>query len=262
MSGMNPIKQMRGYRGGYLIGLIIIAVVALRMTIFYQGKENLIFMISLLASYSLLYILEPWLAASSDWFRFLYFPLQSFAVVVLTNLHPFTDISSLLYIPLCIQVHRAFLHRAVTIWLLFYVVLLSLTLMHGLGWLEGLALVLLFLAVCAFLISYDALYLRTQTDQAESERLLEDLQTAHRKLQDYAVKAKDLAAARERNRLARELHDSVSQEIFGITLTSESARLLLELEPNRVSEQVDRLQEMTSRTLSRLRSLISELHPQ
>jgi signal transduction histidine kinase len=133
--------------------------------------------------------------------------------------------------------------------------------MVGLGWLEGLALVMLFLAVCAFLISYDFLYSRTQADQAESQRLLADLQFAHQKLQEYAAQAEELAAARERNRLARELHDSVSQVLFSVTLTSQSARLLLERDPARVSAEIDNLQEMTSHALGQLRSLIAELRP-
>jgi signal transduction histidine kinase len=129
------------------------------------------------------------------------------------------------------------------------------------GWLEGLALVLLYLAVFAFLLSYDFLYSRTQADQAESQRLLADLQSAHQKLQEYATQAEELAAARERNRLARELHDSVSQAIFSITLTSQSARLLLDREPARVLEQLERLQKMTEGALAQLRSLIAQLRP-
>jgi signal transduction histidine kinase len=84
-------------------------------------------------------------------------------------------------------------------------------------------------------------YLRTQADQAKSQHLLEGLQLAHQKLQEYAAQAQELAAARERNRLARELHDSVSQAIFSITLTSQAARLLLDRDPARVPEQIDRM---------------------
>jgi signal transduction histidine kinase len=129
------------------------------------------------------------------------------------------------------------------------------------GWWEGLALIFSYLAVGAFLISYDTLYSRTQADQSESQRLLADLQTAHAQLQDYAAQAEELAAARERNRLARELHDSVSQAIFSITLTSQSARLLLERDPARVPEQTARLQAMTGESLAQLRSLIARLRP-
>ena len=71
----------------------------------------------------------------------------------------------------------------------------------------------------------------------------------------------NLAVEHERNRLARELHDSVSQAIFSITLISQSARLLLNRDPARVPVQVDRLQTMTADALAQLRSLIAQLRP-
>ena len=253
------MKRAGGYQGSYLIGLIIIGVVALRDILFYQSNPFTV--ILLLAIYGLLYVFEPWLSSYINWHKFLYFPVQTAVVIALTNLRPFTDISSLLYVPLCIQVMRAFSRRSALIWIIIYVVLLAVTLILGMGWQEGLALILLYLAVCTFLISYDFLYSRTQADQAESQRLLADLQSAHRKLQEYAAQAEELAAARERNRLARELHDSVSQAIFSITLTSQSARLLLDREPARVPEQIDRLQTMTEDALSQLRALIAQLRP-
>ena len=253
------MRRARGYQGSYLIGFIIIGVVALRVMLFYQS--NLSVVILLLAIYGLFYVLEPWLSSHINWHKFLYFPVQTTVVIALTNLRPFTDISSLLYVPLCIQVMRAFSRRAAMIWIIIYVALLAVTLILGLGWQEGFALVLLYLAVCTFLISYDFLYSRTQADQAESRRLLADLQSAHQKLQEHAGQAEELAAARERNRLARELHDSVSQAIFSITLTSQSARLLLDREPARVPEQIDRLQTMTEDALSQLRALIAQLRP-
>ena len=255
------MKQQSGYQGGYLIGFIIIGVIALRNILFYGEMPVFSIMILLLAAYTLLYITEPWLSLRWGWVQFLYFPMQTLIVLALTALRPFTDISSLLYIPLCIQVLRAFSRRAAAILIIFYILLLAVTVMLGMGWLEGLALTLLDLAVGGFILSYDLLYSRTQADQVESRRLLTDLQSAHQKLQEYAAQAEELAAARERNRLARELHDSVSQAIFSITLTSQSARLLLDREPARVPEQLDGLQTMTEQALAQLRSLIAQLRP-
>ncbi|MBI5841878.1 MAG: hypothetical protein HZB19_17455 [Chloroflexi bacterium] len=255
------MKRAYGYQGSYLIGYILIAVVALRAILFYEESSNLVVAVSLIAIYGLFYALEPWLSNHIRWNNLLYFPFQTALVLTLSNLRPFLDIQSLLYIPLCIQAVRAFSRRAVLIWMTVYVALIGATQVIGLGWVDGLALLLLFLAVGAFLISYDFLYSRTQADQAESQRLLAGLQSAHRKLQEYAAQAKELAAARERNRLARELHDSVSQAIFSITLTSQSARLLLDRDPARVPEQLDRLQKLTEDALSQLRSLIEQLRP-
>jgi signal transduction histidine kinase len=258
---MKRTEQERGYQGGYLIGFIIIAAVALRAIINFQGRPALILSIMLLVLFTLLYSLEPWLSFHFPWQKYFYFPVQTSAVMLLTSLHPFTDISCLMYIPLSIQVFRSFPPRVAGIWSVFYLFLLALTLVLGLGWLVGLALVLLFLSVCTFLVSYDFLFLRTKAEQAQSQQLLTDLQAAHQKLGEHAVHAQELAAARERNRLARELHDSVSQAIFSITLTSQSARVLLGREPGRVPEQIDRLQALTEDALGQLRSLIAELRP-
>ncbi|MBI5962288.1 MAG: hypothetical protein HY863_02335 [Chloroflexi bacterium] len=258
---MKRADSIHGYQGGYLIGFIIIGVIVLRDILFYGSTPVFLFMISLLVAYTLLYVTEPWLSIRWRWVYFFYFPMQTVFVIALTALRPFTDISSLLYVPLCMQALRTFSRRAAAIWLIFYLTLLAITVMLGMGWLEGLALTLLDLAVGGFIISYDLHYSRTQADQAESQRLLADLQSAHRKLQEYAAQAEELAAARERNRLARELHDSVSQSIFSITLTSQSARLLLDREPAHAPKQVEHLQTMTEQALAQLRSLIAQLRP-
>ena len=258
---MDQIARPQGYQGGYLIGFVMIGVVALRALLFYESRSNLLVVMLLIAMYALLYSFEPWLSNRFHWHTYLYFPMQTALVIVLSNLRPFLDFQSLLYFPLWILVFRTFSRQATTIWTLVYVSLLSTTLILGMGLLQGFVNILNYLAVGAFLISYDFLYARTQADQAESQRLLANLQAAHQQLQEQAAQAEELAAARERNRLARELHDSVSQVIFSITLTSQSARLLLERDPAHVPGEIERLQQMTSSALSQLRSLIAELHP-
>jgi signal transduction histidine kinase len=258
---MNQVGRPRGYHGGYLIGFIMIGAAAVRAILFYQGQSNLGIVKLFIAIYALLYALEPWLSNQFRGHVLLYFPLQTVLVVALSTVQPFSDFHTVLYFPLCIQVFRAFSRSAAIRWTVIFVSLCGITLILGLGLFAGLAFILLYLAVGAFLISYDFLYLQTQADQAESQRLLADLKSAHEKLQEYATQAEELAAARERNRLARELHDSVSQVIFSITLTSQSGRLLLERDPTRVPEQIERLQEMTSSALAQLRSLIAELRP-
>lgn len=258
---MTETDQPHGYQGGYLIGFIIVGVAALRALLHYQGQPNLVAVIALIAMYALLYGQEPWLSNRFSWHKYLYFPLQTAFVITLSNLRPFLDFHTVLYFPLAIQVFRTFSPPAVISWLILLIVLLGTALIPGLGWAQGLALILLNLASGTFLISYDFLYLQSQADQVESQRLLLNLQSAHQKLQEQAAQAEELAAARERNRLARELHDSVSQGIFSITLTSRSARLLLERDPGRVPAEMERLQQMTSSALNQLRSLIAELHP-
>jgi signal transduction histidine kinase len=59
--------------------------------------------------------------------------------------------------------------------------------------------------------------------------------------------------------VARELHDTASQIIFSIALTSRSAQILLKKDPERVAGQLERLQEMTASALAELRSLITQM---
>ncbi len=258
---MNRVLPVRGSRNGYLIGFLLLGTAALRAVIFYQGQPQLRVAILLLAGYGLLYATQPWLSSRLHWYRLLYFPLQTALLLVATNLRPFLDVTCQLYVPLGLQALHAFSRRTALAWMILFAVLLTATMIPGAGWMLGIGLSLVMLGGGTFLISYEMLYTQTQADEAESEVLLAKLQQAHQELQVHAAQAEELAAARERNRLARELHDSVSQVIFGLTFTSQSARLLLERDPTRVPEQLDRLQEMTDSALGQLRSLIAQLRP-
>jgi signal transduction histidine kinase len=258
---MNRLRRLFSDPGMYLFGFLVLGVAVLRAVIFYAGQPQLMTAILLLAAYGLVYAVGPWLPARFHWFRTLYFGLQTALVLAITNLRPFLDASAILYIPLFLHALHAFPRRIAIAWMILFATLLSATLVLGMGWAAGLAFDLLVLGGCALLVSYDLLSTQTQADQAESQVLLAELQQAHHRLQEHAAQAEELAAARERNRLARELHDSVSQVIFGISLTAQAARLLLARDPARVPEQLDRLQEMTGSALVQLRSLIAQLRP-
>jgi signal transduction histidine kinase len=248
-------------RGTALFSFLVIGVVAVRAVLFYQGQPQLVVALLLIAAHGLLCAVAPLLSARFDRFRLLYFPLQTALVVAVTSVRPFLDVTTILYIPLFLQVLHAFSRRVAMAWMILFAVLLTVTLVLGMGWANGLAFDLLILSGCAFLVSYGLMSAQRQADQAKSEALVAELQQAHHKLQEHAAQAEELATVRERNRLARDLHDSVSQMIFGISLTSQSARLLLEREPARVPEQLDRLEEMTGSALAQLRSLIAQLRP-
>jgi signal transduction histidine kinase len=81
-------------------------------------------------------------------------------------------------------------------------------------------------------------------------------------LEHYSQKVEQLAAGRERQRLARELHDSVTQTIFSMTLTTQSALLLLDRDRQQVAAQLDRLDQLAQGALSEMQLLISELAPE
>lgn len=75
------------------------------------------------------------------------------------------------------------------------------------------------------------------------------------------AKARAVAILEERNRLARELHDSVTQVLFGLTLNLEAAAGLINKKPERSAALIGRSQEMAGEALAEMRSLIFELRP-
>ncbi len=72
--------------------------------------------------------------------------------------------------------------------------------------------------------------------------------------------AQQLAVMKERNRLARDLHDSVTQALYGITLYSEAAvRQLLSGEADLATGHLVEIQETAQESLQEMRLLIFEL---
>lgn len=99
---------------------------------------------------------------------------------------------------------------------------------------------------------------------ADDERLLLSLgdqlgiAVEKSRLQERAL---SLAVVEERNRLARDLHDSVTQALFSMTLTIEAARLLLRRDTDAAEQQLANLRERAQETLAEMRGLIYSLRP-
>lgn len=73
-------------------------------------------------------------------------------------------------------------------------------------------------------------------------------------------RSRELSIVEERNRLARELHDAVSQRLFSITLTAEAAALLSDSN-DEAKAQMRTVQELAREAMDEMRSLIFELRP-
>jgi PAS domain S-box-containing protein len=74
--------------------------------------------------------------------------------------------------------------------------------------------------------------------------------------------AQELAVLQERQRLARELHDSVSQTLYGIALGTRTACALLHHDPDKLVKLLDNVHAQAERGLTEMRTLIFELRPE
>ncbi len=74
-------------------------------------------------------------------------------------------------------------------------------------------------------------------------------------------RSRELSILSERNRLALELHDVVSQKLFSLNLAADAAATLLERGPELARPQIERVRDLSREALAELRSLILGLRP-
>jgi signal transduction histidine kinase len=122
--------------------------------------------------------------------------------------------------------------------------------------------------ICAAGEVIGAFYLTDKEDAgefSEADQELIELLAAHAAIAVTNARlyerSRELSILGERNRLALELHDAVSQKLFAISLTAESAGTLLDADLEAAREQVERLRVLAQEVLDELRYLILELRP-
>ena len=227
-----------------------------------QSHPQTMFVSGLLLLYGVLLGLEPVLTREVPVRGHFYLLLQLGLVVAALLLFYELDFFAILLLPLAGQATFIFPRRAATTWVAILMLANLLGQLHQFGWPNALPFVFLYTAAILFVAAYSLMTIRSETSRRRSEGLLAELQDAHHQLQAYAGQAEELAVARERNRLARELHDSVAQTLYGLTLQSEAAsRKLAAGKLEQVAEYLRLFRTGTQQTLQETRLLIFQLRP-
>ena len=261
---MNPFtNHLRPSRPGTIAAyLIYAAVVARTLASTETGIQDLLpWYVGLFSLYLVLFTAVLWRPGLPPALLHLYFFVQSAIALALLSLSIHLDFLTTLFVLLSFQAALVFTGQTRSAWIGIFVLLTGGALMFYLGALRGLALGLIPIAGCIVYPAYVTISHEIEKARAQSQAMLEELQETHRQLQAYAGQVEELAAMEERNRLARELHDSVSQTMFSIVLNIRSAQILLERDPTRIRPQMEQLQELTQNVLADMRSLIAKLRP-
>ena len=99
---------------------------------------------------------------------------------------------------------------------------------------------------------------------SEKERILalnNELKKANSKLEEYASESARMAETRERNRLAREIHDTLGHSLTGIITGIEACIMLMDIAPDATKEQLRAIAEVARTGIIDVRQSVKALHP-
>ncbi len=116
-----------------------------------------------------------------------------------------------------------------------------------------------FLAGQIFIMVFSQSSVSEERARLEVERLVEELQEANQQLREYAVQAEELAVTKERNRLAREIHDGLGHYLTTIHMEIQAARAVMTNDPERARGMLEKAQGLTQDALTDVRNSVSTL---
>jgi signal transduction histidine kinase len=122
----------------------------------------------------------------------------------------------------------------------------------GMGWGDALRNGLGTLAAAVFTAVVTELLRREQRSRAE-------LADANARLRGYAAQAEELATTRERNRVARDIHDGLGHHLTVVQMQVQAARAVLGPDPAQADAVLARAQEQATEALAEVRRSVAAL---
>ena len=193
------------------------------------------------------------------WKKHVYFGVQSILVCALMIMYPSWSVFPILFFILSAHSMLAWDERTGYIWVGVFTILTGIVFALFESTLEGVLSVLPFGAGYFFFAFFSTSFNEANQARKESQALLLELQEAHQRLQEYATQVEELAVAEERNRLAREMHDTLGHRLTVASVTLEGAQRLIPSDPERSVEMVATVREEVRDALRELRRTVATL---
>jgi len=149
--------------------------------------------------------------------------------------------------------------RQAMYWGLTYTIVAAASFAVGINLGEGLIALFLYGTLYGFVGAFAHALVRADAARRESQALLAELQVAHRQLQEYALHAEEMAVVQERNRLAREMHDTLGHRLTVAAVQLEGAKRICSSDPTRAEEIVSTVRDQVREALGELRGAVATL---
>lgn len=108
--------------------------------------------------------------------------------------------------------------------------------------------------ICILYLSY-----RVRTEREETKKLNEELKISNIKLREYSLEVEELSTARERERVAQELHDSLGHSLMALTMHLEYAEKIFDTNPEKAKEVILKARSISKNSTASLRMAVDTL---
>lgn len=110
-----------------------------------------------------------------------------------------------------------------------------------------------------FIVFFTQMAVTEERSRAEIERLVTELEDANNHLREYALNVEELAVTRERNRLAREIHDGLGHYLTSIYMQVQAAKAVMRKDESKAEDALGKAQKLAQDALSDVRHSVSTL---
>jgi len=219
-------------------------------------------LLALLTIYLILLFLEPFFIRRNRLLTNIYLVVQTGIICTVALISPNVDFWTALFLPLVVQVMHLFPRRLGFLITGIFTLIMAILMLLGPGPEVGLPLIFLNGVGYYLFAALIAIIREAESSNEQLQKQQQKLQEAHQQLQAYTMQAEEMAVMQERNRLARELHDSVTQSLHSSTLLAEAGqRVASSGDIERARGYLIRLGEISQQALREMRLLVYELRP-
>jgi signal transduction histidine kinase len=173
-------------------------------------------------------------------------------------LHPGEGVYPILFFLISTEVSILFNLRTAFLWYGIFTVLTAVIFIDYQG-LRGLISLLPYAGGYWFFGIFGWTRTMAEKERQRSEELLTELQKSHAQLQEYAARVEELAIVQERNRIAREVHDSLGHRLTVASVQLEGAQRLIHTNPVRSENIIATVRDQVREGLTELRRTVAML---
>ena len=205
-----------------------------------------------------IFFLMPDFKRSPEWFFHLRLAVETCIVAGLITIQPGWGFFPILFFLLSPKTLIEFPNKLGFIWVGIFPLVTATVFVYFQGWI-GLILLLPYACGYFFFAVFGWTTVRATHDRRRSEQLLAELQKAHEQLQEYTNRLEELTITQERNRIAREMHDTLGHRLTVVSVQLEGAQRLIHSNPGRVEQILGTVREQIREGLGELRRTVAML---